>query len=254
MHDQHTSADVTDTIDASRLASAPRRDFLQQLLATGAAVAGASLITGCASTASGAGAAGVAAGATPRPASQWDMSWRERLGKYRTAYDSPEIYSGAALAYAAAAVSGYRQALNTAPGEVTPVLILRHTASAMTLDDAMWKRLALGEAHKLKDPTTGEPAARNPFINYTAGDKHSMIGAQAGIDVLVKAGAIVMACNNALNGVAYMLRRKETALTQEQAMAEVRKSVLPGVYVMPNGIFAVSAAQDAGCHYMRVLV
>jgi len=63
-----------------------------------------------------------------------------------------------------------------------------------------------------------------------------------------------MACNNALRGVAYRLRQKETRLTADAAMAEVRGSVLPGVYVMPNGIFAVSAAQDAGCHYMRVLV
>ena len=37
-------------------------------------------------------------------------------------------------------------------------------------------------------------------------------------------------------------------------MAEMRKHVVPGAYLMPNGIFAVSAAQDAGCHYMRVLV
>jgi intracellular sulfur oxidation DsrE/DsrF family protein len=81
-----------------------------------------------------------------------------------------------------------------------------------------------------------------------------MIGAQAGLDVLMKQGAVVLACNNALRGVAFMLRRKETSLSADAAMAEVRKSVLPGVYVMPNGIFAVSAAQDAGCHYMRVLV
>jgi hypothetical protein len=246
MHVEDTPADATGATGPAR------RDFLQQLLASGAAVAGASLLSGCASAAGG--TAATARAAAPASASPWDMSWQQRLGRYKTAYDSPEIQNGAALAFAAAAGAGYRQALNTAAGEVTPVLILRHTASVMVLDDAMWKRLGLGEAHKLKDPTSGEPTVRNPFINYTKGDKHTMIGAQAGLDTLMGQGAVVLTCNNALMGVAYMLRRKETQLTQEQSMAEVRRSVLPGVYVMPNGIFAVSAAQDAGCHYMRVLV
>ena len=245
--------------DRTPPAGADRRDFLQQMLAAGAAAAGAGLLAGCATTA-GATTAGAAPAAAATPAGRatqpapWDMSWVQRLGRYRTAYDSPEIQSGAALAFAAAAAAGYQAALGAGAGEFTPVLILRHTASVMTLDDAMWARLALGAAHTLKDPTTGEPATRNPFIRYAQGDRHSMIGAQAGIDTLVSRGAVVLTCNNALRGVAYRLRQKETQLTPEGAMDEVRRSVLPGVYVMPNGIFAVSAAQDAGCHYMRVLV
>ena len=220
------SPDATMTPDALPIpARTERRDFLQQMLAAAAAAADA-----------------------------WDMSWMQRLGRYRTAYDSPEIEQGAALHFAVASTSGYKAALGATDADVTPVLILRHTASVMTLNDAMWKRLALGETHELKDPTSGEPATRNPFIGYRRGDAHSLIGAAAGIDVLMSRGAIVMACNNALRGVAYRLRQKETRLTADAAMAEVRGSVLPGVYVMPNGIFAVSAAQDAGCHYMRVLV
>ena len=243
--------------DRSAPAPAPteRRDFLQQMLAAGAAVAGAGLLTGCATTAGAAAAPAPTPSAAPRAGqAQWDMSWREKLGRYKTAYDSPEIQNGAALAFAAAAAFGYESALGAGAREFTPVLILRHTASVMTLDDAMWARLGLGVAHKLKDPTTGEPATRNPFVGYEQGDRHTMIGAQAGLDVLMRAGAVVLTCNNALMGVAYQLRQKEPSLTRETAMAEVRRSVLPNVYVMPNGIFAVSAAQDAGCHYMRVLV
>jgi len=51
-----------------------------------------------------------------------------------------------------------------------------------------------------------------------------------------------------------MLRQKEKERTQEQAVAEVRKAVIPGVYVMPNGHFACAAVQDAGCNYVRVVV
>ncbi len=235
-----------------------RRDLLQQVKLAGAAVAGAGALSACATGAAAAGARPQetpAAGGTPT--GSWDMSWRQKLGRYRTAYDSPEIAGGAALAFAAAALEGYREALG-AQKEFTPVLILRHAASVMTLNDAMWERLAMGESRKLKDPTSGEPAKRNPFIGWKQGDRHTMVGRQAGLDVLMQQGAIVMACNRALTGVAYTLRQKEPstfAATQEglaQALAEVRKHVLPGVYVMPNGIFAVAAAQDVGCNYMNV--
>jgi hypothetical protein len=240
--------------------SPSRRSFLQHVATVGALAAGSALTSACA-TAAGAtgstnGATGAASGSATaaQPAvSPWDMSWTKKLGKYRTAYDSPEINYAAALHYASAAASGYRDALNVTR-EFTPVLILRHAASVMVLNDDMWKRLALGESRKVKDPTTGENALRNPFINFTAGDKHSLVGRDSALDVLMAAGALVLTCNRALMGVASMLRQKETQFTPQTALEEVRRNVLPGVYVMPNGIFAVSAAQDAGCHYMRVLV
>ena len=229
----------------------PRREFLHRLVGAGVTAAGATLLTSCAAS-----AGATTTGITPVMAKTegWDMSWTNRLGRYRTAYDSPEIQSGAALQLAVAAAYGYKLAMGVSESEFTPVLILRHAASVMVLNDSMWDRLAIGETTKLKDPTTGEPAKRNPFINYVKGDKHSFVGADAGLDTLISRGAIVLSCNNALTGIAYGLRKKEPQFTPETALAEVRRNVLPGCYVMPNGIFAVSAAQDNGCHYMRVLV
>ena len=234
--------------------SPARRDFLQQVMIAGAAVAGAGALSACATGAAAAGAQ-LQSGAAPRGngTGAWDMSWREKLGRYRTAYDSPEVASGAALAFAASALEGYKLALGVEK-EFTPVLILRHAASVMVVNDAIWERLALGESRKLKDPTTGEPAKRNPFIGWQQGDKFSMTGRQAALDTLIEQGAIVLTCNRALTGVAYMLRQKETGKFEkpDDALAEIKRNLIPGVYVMPNGIFAVSAAQDAGCHYMAV--
>lgn len=230
---------------------APRRDFLQQLLAAGALTTGASMLSACAT-----GASAMAAAPTPgprAPSTEWDMSWTKKLGKFKTAYDSPEIYSGAALSYAQASIEGYDMALHAKAGDFTPVLILRHRAAVMTLNDAMWARLDLGTSRTLKDPTTGETAKRNPFINYTKGDKFSMVESDTALDALIKGGAIVLACARALGGAAMQLRQKESALTVDAARAAIMGSLLPGVYAMPNGIFAVSAAQDAGCHYMRVI-
>jgi intracellular sulfur oxidation DsrE/DsrF family protein len=115
----------------------------------------------------------------------------------------------------------------------------------------MWRRLGLGESLKVKDPTTGEVALRNPFIGYKPGDKFTMTGAESGLDVLMKAGTIVLACNRALTGYAGMLANKEK-ITREQAMTEMKANLVPGVYVVPNGVFGVCAAQEAGCGYITV--
>ena len=115
----------------------------------------------------------------------------------------------------------------------------------------MWRRLGLGESLKLKDPTTGEVAQRNPFIGYKAGDKHSMIGATGGLDTLISEGTIVLACNRALTGNAYRLASREK-IDREQARKELMASLVPGVYVVPNGVFGVCAAQEAGCGYITV--
>ncbi len=243
-----------------------RREFIQQVMTTGAVASGAGLLAACASTASlhtspaasvsGAGAALPAAVTPSAPPSaalpEWDMSWTAKLRKYRTAYDSPEIYSGVALAYANSATQGYKDAFGTSD-DFTPVLILRHAASVMTLDDAMWDRMELGKSRSMKDPSSGEPARRNPFLTYTKGDKFSTVSAASSLSALMSQGAIVMACNYALRGVSSQLRQREPALSPEQALAEVHRHVIKGVYIMPNGVFAVAVAQDAGCNYMRVI-
>ena len=237
-----------------------RRDFLQRVMGAGALVAGAGLLTGCASTGSAAAvgapapAAGRASAAAPAArsgSSEWDMSWVQKLGRFKTAYDSPEIYNGAALHYANAAAAGYKAAYDSPDGEFTPVLILRHTATVMTLSDDLWARIGIGEMVKLDDPRTKARAVRNPYINWKDGDPAFMRSVM--VDAHIARGSIVMCCNNALLGVTYSLRQKEKALTQEQAYAEVRKGVVPGVYVMPNGHFACAAVQDAGCNYVRVV-
>lgn len=234
-----------------------RRAFLHDVLGASVAVASTTLLAGCATAAGGATIAGKPVTPAAAPPTEWDMSWTKKLGRYKTAYDSPEIQEGAVLSYAASALSGYKQALHTGEREFTPVLVLRHLAAVMALDDAMWDRLALGESRKLKDPTTGEPnTKRNPFLTFNIADKNSYTGAEATLTRLIEQGAILLVCNRALGAVGRALRSKDPASfpTQDAAMAEMRKHVIPGAYLMPNGIFAVSAAQDAGCHYMRVLV
>jgi hypothetical protein len=225
-----------------------RRDALKHL--AGGAFALASLgAAACASPAQ-------AVSTTPSPVRQppgpgnWDMSWLQRVTKRRRmVFDTNDVGSGIGLGFVASYLQGATQAYGDPDASV--VLVHRHTSVPIVLNDEMWKRLGLGESLKLKDPTTGEVAQRNPFINYKSGDEHTMVGADSGLDVLMAKGAIIVACNRALSANASRLATKEK-ISNDQARKELFANIIPGVYVVPNGVFGVCAAQEVGCGYIAV--
>jgi intracellular sulfur oxidation DsrE/DsrF family protein len=69
--------------------------------------------------------------------------------------------------------------------------------------------------------------------------------------VLMKNGTIIVACNRALTGYAGMLANKEK-ISRDEAMKQMKANLVPGVYLVPNGVFGVCAAQEAGCAYITV--
>ena len=242
------------------LQSANRRTFLQNAVTTGAAIAGAGLLNGCAtgkSTLSAetavSGAAPRAITATPNESPLWDMSWQERLGRYRMAYDVPDPQKGDAYSVIASTIAGYKAARPITAKEFTPVLVLRHTSAIAALNDGMWKRLKAHE--RLTDKTTSAKfVERNPFLVYVDRDA-SFVTADSSISALMANGTTVLVCNRALTALSSGLRRSEPDKfkANEEALAEIRRNLHPGIIPMPNGLFAVAAAQDAGCGYMRIL-
>lgn len=217
-----------------------RREALRQIAGGALALAA----TACTSAATG---TSIKTG--PSPAG-FDMSWLQRIDKRRrTVFDTNDVSGGAGLAFVAAYLEGAKQAYGDP--DASTVLVHRHTSVPIVMNDEMWRRLGLGESLKAKDPTTGEVAMRNPYVGYKPGDKFSMTGAEAGLDVLMKAGTIVLACNRALTGYAGMLANKEK-IARDKAMTEMKANLIPGVYLVPNGVFGVCAAQEAGCGYITV--
>ena len=99
---------------------------------------------------------------------------------------------------------------------------------------------------------TGKKARRNPFLSTSnpKDAKYGMIWPDGGIDSLIGRGVIALACNMALFRLVSMIAKKdglETKAAREKALA----NLVPGVIVMPSGIFAVARAEQAGCHYIR---
>jgi hypothetical protein len=237
---------------------ANRRAFLQNAVTAGAAIAGAGLLTSCATGKSTLGAQAAPVGESSRPTAAnesplWDLSWQERLGRYKMVYDMPDPEKGDGYSVIASTIAGYKAARPVTAKSFTPVLVLRHIAAIAAVNDDMWKRLK-GHERLTDKATSAKFASRNPFLVFVDRDT-SFVTADSSITALMASGTTVLVCNRALTALSGSLRRSEpdTFKTNDDALAEVRRNVHPGIIPMPNGMFAVAAAQDAGCGYMRIL-
>lgn len=221
-----------------------RRDFIRQASLIAAGTLAASKLEGQ--------AAATPPAATPPAAAapvqnQWDMSWSARVtGQHKMVFDVPEIADGVSLHQARSFLSGYNETLGLTDADLTAVLVFRHAAVPMVLDDELWADGAFAEPGALKDPGTGEPAKRNPFIRVPVGAKHALTWPDGALDNLMARGAVVLACELALRNVTGQIASRKKIPRQEAAEL-VAKHLLPGVIRMPSGVFATCHAQSLGC-------
>lgn len=227
---------------------ASRRDFLASLAATAATAS----LAGCAFPAT----AGASAGAA---AEGFDDAWsaRVRAAQHKAVFDAPEVSDGLALTQAWIYRAGYRDALGVAARDAVPVVVLRHAAVVLAVDDALWAKHGIGALRTIDDPKTKKPAERNPWSRTPAGtpldaDLVSLLGpgTDATVEGVIRAGGVVLACNLALLRNAQRIARAKGG-DVAAIHAELRAGVVPGVIVQPSGIYATARAQEAGAVFMR---
>jgi intracellular sulfur oxidation DsrE/DsrF family protein len=185
----------------------------------------------------------------------WDLSWTDRLAHattHKQVFDAPEIAEGTALHQARMFYVNYKELYNSADTDLGAVIVVRHVAIPMVLGDAVWAHYPfLGKKDaKLKDPTTNEWALRNPFLNAKKDDKYTLIWPDGGLDALIGRGTIVLACNLALTGFADRIAKK-TQQAGDVVLKELTDGLVPGVTLVPSGVFGVIRAEQAGCAYIR---
>ena len=225
-----------------------RREFLRQasLLAAGS-MAASSLEAQASATAS------ATATSVPQGANAWDMSWVDRItGRYRMAFDAPEVSDGTVLHQTRNFLSGYSAVYGLTDADLSAVMVIRHAAIAMVLSDVLWADGMFGEKDKLKDPRTGETAKRNPFINVAPGSRHALTWPDGALDTLMTRGVIVLACDLAMRNVAGSIASARS-IPRQDATKLVMDNLLQGVYRMPTGVFATCRAQAAGCGVMHAV-
>lgn len=214
-----------------------RRQFLEQMTLGAAAIAALDL-------------------ATPAPlpaqaAGHWDLSWTGRIrGKRRAVFDVPEIEDGFGVWRAIIWKKQYSQMFNFPESALSMVLILRHNAIELAMNQDYWDRYDIGSDKGVKDPVTGEPTKRNPVIERTGAHALPEQFGDFTLESFLEGGGIVLGCALAFNDEVDRIAEKDKVDMQE-AERRARSMLVKGVIMQPSGVFAATLAQEYGCRYVR---
>ena len=167
---------------------------------------------------------------------KWDDSWTTRLGAHRTVFDVSDLEAEPGPDAVPDVMDAYHDVLGTSDADLGFVLVLRHHAVPLFFGDAIWAKYPVSEDMKEKDPNTNAPYKRNPQRDLVA--------------KLQQRGVVVLGCNRAVAG--FIVRTADHAKAKtEDVRREVMGSLMPGVILQPNGLYALARAQDVGCGFMR---
>lgn len=203
---------------------APRRRLIGRLAA---AMGLAGLLPGASSTASAA-------------AGDDGPNWPGKLkGRHHQVIDAYNVNDGWPLIFA------YNFVETNAPGKATAVVVLRAEALPLALGSAMWEKYKIGESLGIIDPETKMPAVKNPFLHPKPG---VMRADNAAVDRMLVHGTVFGACNLALHGLSKMLASK-AGVSADDAAKEWAANVVPGITIIPSGVWGLNRAQEAGCSY-----
>jgi hypothetical protein len=211
-----------------------RRAFLGQLAVGAAAGAGVLALSGVANAMP---AASPFSGAASDP-----EHWLDGVkGKHRQLVDAYAANDGWPLGFTHTflATQGPKETASA-------VLVLRHFAMPIALQDSVWAKYKIGEALKITDPATKQIATRNPYLKTAPG---VLLADDMAIDRLLGRGVAVGACSVAL-AVLSGLFAGNAGVSADVAKKEWTAGILPGITLLPSGVWGVNRAQEHGCTYV----
>ncbi len=232
----------------------PRRGFLRDL-GTGAAALGLTALTSSFKFGNTQEKSDAILGGTKDPADVW---FDKVKGTHRAIFDStrpneimPFIWPRIFLLTNAA--TGSPEA------DCGVVVVLRHEAIGYAFKDAMWAKYNFADVFKAGDVGGAFQAAdaatatktRNPFYMTKPGDfKAPGFGAVAiGIPELQVSGVMFCVCNAAMTVYSNVLAM-QMKMKPEDVMNDWKANLIPGIQIVPSGVWAVGRAQEHGCQYI----
>ncbi len=139
------------------------------------------------------------------------------------------------------------------------VVVLRHDSICYAFKDAMWEKYNFGEVFKANEIGPAFQAAdaktatktRNPFWNPKPGDfKAPGFGAvPIGINELQADGVMFCVCNAAMTVFSNVIAGMK-GMKAEDVMADWKNHLIPGIQIVPSGVWALGRAQEHGCKYI----
>lgn len=183
----------------------------------------------------------------PSPVFEDADTWFKKVkGKHKVVYDAPEPHDGFSVIWSWVFYKTNNETA-TPDSDMTAVVVLRHNAIPFAMDSKLWDKYKFGEAFGVKDPATDQPAVQNPYW-IPDNPMWKTLGVD-GIKRMQERGAMFCVCDMALT-VYSMMTAQKTGGTPEEIKKEWVAGLLPGIQVVPSGVWALGRAQEKGCGYI----
>ena len=172
----------------------------------------------------------------------WDMSWLDRLkGKHKQVFD---FTNPMMLQVPRNWLDAHEQVYGLKHPDLSAVVGIGGPSFPVNATDAMYEKYPIGAEWKITDPSTGQPAMRNIFLDGigTPDERENSVRA------LQRRGAIFWQCNNALHGVAARIAGAVNR-PEPEVYAELRPALNPGVILVPAHTMLIGLCQERGCAY-----
>jgi len=180
-------------------------------------------------------------------------AWFNRIkGKHRIVFDVTEPHGIFPFAWPRVFLIT-NAATGTPEKDNSVVVVLRHAGIPYAMNNKLWEKYKFGEMFNIKDDKTKTSAVRNAF--WQPGKEDFMvpgIGAiTIGINELQESGVMFCVCNAALT-VYSAAAAQAMGANAEDVKKEWMAGLLPGIQVVPSGVWALGRAQEKGCGYIFV--
>ena len=174
-------------------------------------------------------------------------AWFKKIkGKHRIAYDGSSPHGGLPVIWNWAFYLSNNET-GSPDKDITAMTVLRHSGIVFAFDSTRWEKYKLGEHFGVKDPKTGEPGLRNHIYEPQEGDMP--LAGIDGIKRMQERGGLFCVCNLAVSVNAGAIAAKMN-LDKKEVYEDLIASVLPGIQIVPSGVWALGRAQENGCGYI----
>jgi hypothetical protein len=182
----------------------------------------------------------------------WDTAWPARItGKHKAMFDIPEIEGGVGVLRSGIWQRQYMEALKVPQSELSAVMVIRHNAIFLAMNQEFWTTYEVGRVEKIKNDA-GKTQQTNPVLPAPNGPTPPASMASLLLDKQIANGAIALACGLAYRSVVSLIQKKDK-LTPAEARTKANSMLVPGVIMQPSGIFANVLAQQAGCVFVQAV-
>jgi len=235
-----------------------RRGFLGTIVAGAAALGLATIASPFKLNAQQQQKAAPASKPADKPMSEADQWFNKVKGNHRVVYDATRTHEIMPFVWPKVFLLT-NEATGTPKSDCGVVVVLRHEGIPYAFKDKMWEKYnfqklfnveGIGPAFQAADAATATKT-RNPFWNAKPGDfKVPGFGAvPIAINDLQADGVMFCVCNAAMT-VYSAIAAGDMKMKPEEVMKEWTDNLIPGVQVVPSGVWAVGRAQEHGCKYI----